>query len=405
MKNISETDGMHILFLPRWYPNRYDPMFGLFVKRHAEAVSLLNKVSVVYVTEATDAQSALYDIEHFADQNLFTTIVYYQKSDLRPVLFAKAINIFRFYRANFHGIKLNTKKFGKIHLIHIHILTRLALIAIYFKWMKGTSYIITEHWSRYLQLTNGFTGFWRKIVTKLAVRGASTITTVTQNLAEAMQNHGLKNPNYVVLPNVVDVNLFKIQHQKANPIFRFVHISCFEDRSKNITGLVNALRKLSVLRNDFECILVGDGIDYQKIKNGAIDLESFGLIHFRGLLQNDLLADELSKSDCLLLFSNYENMPVVILEAFACGLPVIATRVGGIPEMVNPQNGSLVDAGDEAGFVEAMVKMIDSQSQYKADEIRSTVTSTNSYEAVSVFLDGLYRKYFYKKLETKSNPK
>ncbi len=390
--NSPEKEKLHILFLPRWYPNRYDPMFGLFVHRHAEAVALNHQVSVVYVNEAGSDQMKVYEINQAEEQGVFNTTIYYRKSSLKPGFLSKVINIYRFFNANFVGIKLIKKNTGNFHLIHVHILTRLGLIALWFNIANGIPYIITEHWSRYLPLTNGFKGFWRKKLTKTIVRHASAVTTVTDNLADAMKNHGLLNPNYVVLPNVVDVRLFNILHQKTNKPIRMVHISCFEDRSKNISGLMNSFRKLSKVRQDFECVLVGDGLDYQKIKNSAVDLESAGLVRFTGLLQNQELVEELAASDFLVLFSNYENMPVVILEAFACGIPVVATRVGGIPEMVNKENGLLVDASDETQLVDALDAMLGSFKMYDPILLRESVRLTNSYEAVGEFLSKLYLK-------------
>ena len=56
---------------------------------------------------------------------------------------------------------------------------------------------------------------------------------------------------------------------------------------------------------------------------------------FTGLLEGQKLADELASGDFLVMSSNYENMPVVILEALASGLPVVSTNVGGIKEMID----------------------------------------------------------------------
>jgi glycosyltransferase involved in cell wall biosynthesis len=392
MMDQKQAKRLHILFLPRWYPNRYDPMFGLFVQRHAEAVALKHSVSVVYVTESEAVTQKKYSIIQTEDKGVFNTTVYYQKSLLKPSFIAKVINLRRFVKANMAGIDLAKKKFGPFQLIHVHILTRLGLIAFWYKLKFSIPYIITEHWSRYLPLTNGFNGFWRKKATELVVRHASAITTVTKNLAEAMKNHGLNNPDYVVLPNVVDVKLFKIHSSKMNRPIRMVHISCFEDRSKNISGIIKALRLLSKERQDFECVFVGDGIDYHAIKNSSSDLESTGLVRFTGLLQDEKLVEVLSSSDFLVLFSNYENMPVVILEAFACGLPVVATRVGGIPEMVNEGKGLLVDTANEFQLVDALKKMLNSFKEYNAEQLRESVRSTNSYEAVSGFLNDIYLK-------------
>ncbi|MCK5839161.1 MAG: hypothetical protein KAG99_04895, partial [Bacteroidales bacterium] len=67
----------HVLFLPRWYPCRYDPMPGLFIKYHAEAIADAVKVSVLYVQPATDIQSK-YIIDLKEENQVYTVRVYYK---------------------------------------------------------------------------------------------------------------------------------------------------------------------------------------------------------------------------------------------------------------------------------------------------------------------------------------
>lgn len=381
---------MHILFLARWYPHREDPMFGLFVQRHAEAVALRHRVSVVSVSETDDPHAPKYEVSYKLQKGVNEWAVYYRKSSYRIGFLAKVIRVFRYYRANMKGVIQAKKYSGDFHMIHLHILTRLGLIALAYKFLGKKPYLITEHWSRYLPLTHGFTGFWRKQFTRLIVKNAFAVTTVTQNLANAMQALKLRNPNYVILPNVVDTDLFTILPAKRNAKVRMIHISCFEDRSKNISGILKAIRMLSQHRIDFECVMVGDGMDFEWLSHSASDLVENGIVRFTGLLQGDELAKTLRAADFLLLFSHYENMPVVILEAFACGLPVVASRVGGIPEMVNDSNGRLVDAGNIDQLVDTLNDMIDHVHDFEATSIRQQVESTYGYEAVSAFLDQLY---------------
>lgn len=393
--NHSESENhskLHILFLARWYPNRHDPMFGLFVKRHAEAVSIKHNVSVVYVAESPTIQNCKFEIVRQNLHGVNEVIIYYRPNRFRNNFIGKALGFYRFFKANIKGIEEVKSTAGDFQITHIHILTRLGLIALFFKFRYHKPYLVTEHWSRYLSLTNGFHGFWRKFFSKWVVSNASAITTVTQDLSTAMQSHHLKNPNYVILPNVVDTKHFTISDSKMNHKVKMIHLSCFEDRSKNISGIIETVRILSIQRKDFECIMVGDGMDFQQLKDSAIDLVQNGVMKFTGLLEGKELSEMLKSADFLMLFSNYENMPVVILEAFACGLPVVASRVGGIPEMVNDSNGLLVDAGNIAQFSAALNTMIDSYMNYNAIEIRRQVESIYSFEAVASFLDQLYRK-------------
>ncbi len=373
----------HIVFLARWYPHRYDPMFGLFVQRHAEAAALFNDITVVYCQQTTDNRQQTSSKEKFEivrtnENNVDTIRVYYKKPE------NKILSLIRFYRANMKALKLCRKP----DLIHVHILTRLGVIAWIQKILHKTPYIITEHWSRYLP-GNDFGGFLRKLFTKIVVRNAETVTTVTENLAIAMRNHGLKNDKYVVLPNVVNLDMFHISKRNNNPC-KIIHISCFEDKSKNISGLLESLKIIDDKGIDFKCKLIGEGMDLNLMKEKAKELQLINKVSFTGLLQGQALADELSSGDFLVLSSNYENMPVVILEALASGLPVVSTNVGGIKEMIDDTKGILVKPRNKEALAEAMIKMIETHKNYDANYLRNSVIEKYGYESVGRFLDSIY---------------
>ena len=404
----------HIVFLARWYPHRYDPMFGLFVQRHAEAAALFNDITVIYcqqtnrdvsttpiinkqdVDDASNNNSK-FEIVRTLENNVDTIRVYYKKPK------NKILSLIRFYRANMKALKLCKKP----DMIHVHILTRLGVIAWIQKLLHKTPYIITEHWSRYLP-GNDFGGFMRKMFTKIVVRNAETVTTVTENLAIAMKNHGLKNDNYVVLPNVVNLDMFHItpkctdainrvhtNHVHTNRVHtnrvpKIIHISCFEDKSKNISGLLESLKIVEEKGIDFQCTLIGEGMDLELMKEKAKNLQLINKVSFTGLMEGQKLADELSSGDFLVLSSNYENMPVVILEALASGLPVVSTNVGGIKEMIDDTKGILVEPRNKESLAEAMIKMIETHKNYDANYLRNSVIEKYGYESVGRFLSGLY---------------
>lgn len=378
----------HIIFLARWYPHRYDPMFGLFVQRHAEAAALFNDITVIYCQQTTDdgqqtSSKEKFEIVRTNENNVDTIRVYYKKPK------NKIQSLLRFYRANMMALKLCKKP----DLIHVHVLTRLGVIAWIQKILHKTPYIITEHWSRYLP-GNDFSGFLRKTACKLVVRNAKTVTTVTENLATAMNNHGLKNDNYVVLPNVVNLDMFHINQKctdAINHVPTIIHISCFEDKSKNISGLLESLKIIDDKGIDFQCKLIGEGMDLNLMKEKAKNLQLINKVSFTGLLQGQALANELSSGDFLVLSSNYENMPVVILEALASGLPVVSTNVGGIKEMIDDTKGILVEPRNKEALAEAMIKMIETHKNYDANYLRNSVIEKYGYESVGMFLSRLYK--------------
>ena len=359
-------------------------MLGLFVQHHAEAAALYNDISVIYVHPDDNANDK-YEIVNESSgtdaiHRVSTIRIYYRKS------WSKLISLFRFFRAN----KLALKQLPKPDIIHVHVLTRLGLVALRQKRRYGTPYIITEHWSRYLP-GNDFSGCLRKRLTKKVVKNASAVTTVTDILAKAMQSHGLLNDNYVIVPNVVDVNVFKpIPHQ--NEIPKIVHVSCFENKSKNITGLIDALQILEDRNVAFQCVFIGDGIDFVMIKDYVKKLRHQENIRFTGVLEGQEYIDELASSDFLVLSSDYETQGVVLLEAFACGLPVVTTNVGGIPENVNESNGILVPPQDPEKLADAMQTMLQTYQNYDATALRDSIIKKFSNETVGKLLDSIYKK-------------
>ena len=400
-------DRKHIVFLARWYPHRYDPMFGLFVQRHAEAAAIYNDVTVIYCQQATDNEQQTsstenqstvgtyrirpFEIVRTSENNVDTIRIYYKKPK------NKILSLVRFYRANMIGLRLckslvetQGRVSKKIDMIHVHILTRLGVIAWIQKILHGTPYIITEHWSRYLP-GNDFGGFFRKLFTKIVVRNAKTVTVVTENLGNAMKAHGLRNDNYVVLPNVVNLDMFHINRSDvSHTSTKIIHISCFEDKSKNISGLLESLKIVEERGIDFQCTLIGDGMDFDMMMMKAEELHLINKVCFTGLLEGQKLADELASGDFLVLSSNYENMPVVILEALASGLPVVSTNVGGIKEMIDETKGILVEPRNKEALAEAIIKMIETHKNYDANYLRNSVIAKYGYESVGRFLDSIY---------------
>lgn len=387
----------NVLHLARWYPNRYDPMPGLFIQRHVEASNLYCNAGVVYthIIDNSEKSNECYELDYKLINLVPTAKVYYKSSSCRIVPVKKLVNIFRFFKANRIGINRVSKELGGVNIIHIHILTRLGIIGLFHKLIYKTPYIITEHWSRYLDLTGSFVGYYRKAATRVIVKNADAVTAVTENLATAMKSHRLTNPNYIILPNVVDDVFLKTNDRtitKSNKI-NFLHVSCFEDKSKNISGLLRVIKELKTKRDDFVFTMVGDGMDMDWIRKYS---DNLGLkddeIVYTGLLEGNDLVKEMSNSDMLVIFSNYENFPVVINESLALGVPVIATKVGGIPERVNDTNGLLVNPGDENELLTAFEKVLDNKLVLNMNEIKNQAREEFSPSSIGTTLQQLYKQ-------------
>jgi len=386
-----------VLYLSRWYPHRYDPMFGLFVQRHAEAAARFCNVGVVYTHITENEKIKGFETEYSVTDGVHVARVYYNNQEKSFVLF----RFIKYFRANAAGIRKIKKELGEFDVIHVHILTRPGIIALWYKWFHGKPYLISEHWSRYLPLTRQFKGAFRKWITRLVVKNATLVMTVTQNLARAMQSHGLKNPDYRVMPNVVTEDFFEypLQKKPEKEKTTFLHVSCFDDKPKNISGLLRVIRSLADKRNDFIFKMIGEGMDMENLKQLAhkLDLDEKTVI-FTGLLEGKELVKEMSSGDLLVVFSNYENFPVVINECFVLGIPVIATRVGGIPEFVNDSNGQLIDAGDEKALEKYLNDYLEGKLSFDRQKIRESYRQVFFGETIGKELCGIYESMKKEKL-------
>jgi len=392
----------NVLFLPRWYPNRYDPMPGLFIRRHALSVSVKYNVSVLYVHLSPSGQQQKFEVLRSNDSGIHELTVYCKASNCKPGILASIINLIRFFRAHIAGFRLISKEVGQPDIIHVNVLTRLGVIALVYKWLTGIPYVITEHWTRYLPGMDNFNGLFRKLLTRTVVRHASAVMPVTENLKNAMISHGLTNDNYRVIPNVVDTSLFVPDHSnEGRPQASILHVSCFDDRQKNITGILSVLKRLSEKRTDWHCTMVGEGIDFEKIVAYAQSLGLSGtMVDFTGLKENEELARLMQQADFQVMFSRYENFPVVIPESFACGVPFISTHVGGIAEYIHEEQGLLIKSEDEDALLSAIEDLIDHHGRYNPESIRKYAIDNFSNEVIGNQIAAVYQDVLARKKNT-----
>ena len=99
---------------------------------------------------------------------------------------------------------------------------------------------------------------------------------------------------------------------------------------------------------------------------------------FHGKKTSQEVAQAYQQADFFVLFSNFENLPCVIVEAFASGVPVLTTDVGGIAEIVTPERGILIKSGDEDALLSGMTQMLDTCRDYNRESIRKYAVETFS---------------------------
>ena len=175
--------------------------------------------------------------------------------------------------------------------------------------------------------------------------------------------YGMCRCKIPMIYNGVDLSrcIVKEDHKAGDP-FTFVHIGRFNEQ-KNHKGLLEAFRKVLQRYPDCRLDLLGNGELFEEIKAYADTLGIAANVRFLGSSSN--IYPHLHDADAFLLPSNYEGMPMTIIEAMGTGLPIVATAVGGVPDMLtNGKSGLLTPVAVDA-VADACIRLLESEDLRK----------------------------------------
>ncbi len=361
-------------------------MPGLFVRKHAQtAITAGYRVTIAYAfaTKNPNPEETYHLNLTQRGELLEVTIAY------RPT--KGVLGIIRQLKAWHKAIEKAIELEGNPAVIHAHILTRTGLLAWYYGKKYKVPYLVTEHWSRYYPENMQFKGIIRRKLTQWVLNKAQNVTVVSQRLAESMKNRGLKF-KAEILSNVVDTNLFTTIPKAMNTRKKIVSITCFEEKSKNLFMLIDAVKLLIAEKVDAQLVLIGEGADLELTKNYVPEtgLKPSDVI-FTGMLENEALADQLKTADCLALSSNYETFAIVAFESLACGVPVVVTDVADLSQHIESFMGRVVPTKDTIAFKNALLDVLSHPEKFQQEEMRKYVTSHFSEEAIASQLNHLYK--------------
>lgn len=377
------------MWLCSWYPSKLDLFNGDFIQRHAKAAAAFNDIYVIYVAGDNTGKADKKEREISKSDGLTEHIVYFPVStSFTGKIRAHLKYLFVFKQA----IRRYLVENGKPDLVHVHVPMKAGILALWLKKRYKVPFIITEHYGIYNEETGKDSYLKRSRVfrnyTRRIFQQASVFVTVSKFLAEGV-NRMVGQIHYTLVHNTVDTDFF-FSEPKDQSSFRFIHVSNMVPL-KNAEGILRAFKTYLAKGGRATLRLVGNPDD--SLPNYAASLGlTKDIVSFTGLLSYQQVAAEMQKSDCLILFSNIENSPCVIGEALCCGLPVIASNVGGIPELVNSDNSILISPGNEDELVAAMIKITSVPEKYDRKKIAETASGKFSYLAIGEQLDAIYRK-------------
>lgn len=191
---------------------------------------------------------------------------------------------------------------------------------------------------------------------------AARVVTVSRKLADGVAALGVPRDRIDIVMNGVDVKTFQPRNRAEaraalgrSPSSRLIVFVGHLNRDKGVLDLVEAFERLAPVHPDIELALVGSGAEEQACRAAAARLGR--RLTVTGYLPHDQVSLWLGACDALALPSKHEGTPNVLLEALASGRRVVATSVGGIPDVLcSPELGELIPPGNRGVLMDALLR-------------------------------------------------
>jgi glycosyltransferase involved in cell wall biosynthesis len=192
------------------------------------------------------------------------------------------------------------------------------------------------------------------------------------------------------VPNVVDTDVFvPAAERRPSSVPRLVTVGSLIER-KGHRHLIAALARLCERGCHLTLEIIGDGPLRQELKRFADELGVADAITFAGAQPKSVVAAAMRGADAFVLPSLWENLPCSVLEAMSAGLPVVATRVGGVPEVVDRRAGVLVNPGSPDALADGLHQLTTNVGQYDRQRLRERAVAEFGYDAIARRWANLY---------------
>jgi glycosyltransferase involved in cell wall biosynthesis len=370
---------MNLLFFTCWYPNKYNSNNGIFIKEHAKCVKSTGNEIIVFAVISLKS-NCIYskEITVFIDENGIETHILYLKSKYYKWIY---INIplqfhiaYRYYKQKIAG------KFSP-DIVHSNILYPSGLIGNLISNKIAKPHIITEHWSKLNKFFKKsiYTFYGRKVY-----NNAKRITVVSDFLMNSVKQF-TSNNNIIKIPNVINESFF---YKQKNPTADCIHLCAIATwKYPKLPFLImDAIQSAqNNISKKFILNFIGEGPLYKEMieKSSSYSFQ----INFLGKLGRIEVNHELQKANFFMHASAIETFSLVIAEALATGTPVIASKVGAIPELINDTNGYLCENTIDDWALKIIMAI---NSKYNNEQISEQVISLYSQEVISLMFKKLY---------------
>jgi teichuronic acid biosynthesis glycosyltransferase TuaC len=386
-----------VLFLSKSFPNKVFDVLGLWVEnlvRHSVSFCQPKVISPVpycpplpglpeyYARLRTIPRRCAYDgVE-----------VFYPRYLVGPGYSLRAVEWATYYLAVRRQADQLRREFP-FDLIHAHFTYPDGCAAVRLGRRFQVPVIITEHvpWGPWMDSSS--------IVLQQAIRAVHECALLVA-VSSSVRNSILEvidAPEKIrVIPNAVDGTIFTLPAKGQRRISNQIVFVGAIRPVKGVDILLRAMRVLKESGREVHLLLVGESFfknyqrEYERIRRMTQELDLDGRVEFVGKQQPVDVVRYVQESAVLVLPSRAESFGMVLVEALACGTPVVATRCGGPEDIVNDRVGVLVPPEDPQALATAIAQVLDRRNSFAAEELRSYALRQFGLDAVGARLKALY---------------
>ena len=342
---------MKVLFLTSSYPVPEHPWLGIFVREHARAAARHAEVAVAHLDRSESLRTIRVED---GDDGEFPSVRVRYPASPSPVS----------YVANVAAATLAYRRLRRSgfepDVIHAHFFLAGAPAVLLGRVLRKPV-VVTEQWSVFLPDDPMTLTPAMQRVARFTFEHADVVMPVSDALRGGIQAIGAR-ADFRVVPNVVDTGIFHpdgMTEANGDPR-RLIGVGGLYD-AKGWEDLLDALPHVARIHG-LHLDLFGDGVLRARLEEQTRRLGVGELVTFHGWQPKEEVAKWLRRSDLFVITSRYDSNPCAVIEALASGVPVVATAVGGIPEMVTASTGVLAEPGNPESIAAAIGAMLDSDT-------------------------------------------
>lgn len=367
---------MKIIILPSWYENVQNEQEGIFFRNQAEALQRAGHEVTILVAHILNwpyhSVKEWFVIKEYYKNNIhviYTSVPTFGTSFVSPIFFGifcyHYMRLFRYYKKN------NTAD-----ILYAHSFWPAGYAALQIKNTYNIPLVIQEHRSIVMNETIPQSS-WKYL--KETIENADLFWSVSKPLKDIIEKRIGVYGKIDVMPNMVD-DTFRRTPKKNNDKFIFLSVGNLIKR-KRMDLLVEAFCESFL--EDSELWIIGDGEQKEKILSLINSFDASKKVKMLGRKNGKEVAEAMNMCDVFVMVSEEESFGVVYIEALAVGKPVIASRNGGANDLVNSNNGILIDVNNKEQLMKAMSDIKSRIKEYDGDNISSKCLEKYSSQSIA----------------------